>query len=69
MEAYTELQAISTAACLIVQSEGKSVEEIPEPKACISHISQSIERVIANTLSSGPSLHIGQRAIATQTCG
>ncbi len=69
MDAYTELQGISAAACLIVQSEGKSDEEIPDPKAGISHISQSIERVIANTLSSEPSLHIGQRVIASQTCG
>jgi hypothetical protein len=69
MEAFAELEAISTAACLLVQTEGKSDEDIPDLQAGISHISQSIERVIANTLSSGPSLHIGQRAIATQTCG
>jgi hypothetical protein len=65
MDAFTELQGISAAACLIVQSEGKSDEENPDPKAGISDISQSIERVIANTLSSEPSLHIVQRAIAT----
>jgi hypothetical protein len=69
MEALAELQAISAAACLIVQSEGKSDENIPDSKAGISHLPQSIERVIANTLSSEPSLHISQRAIATQTCG
>jgi hypothetical protein len=69
MDAYTELQGISATAVLIVQSEGKSDEEIPDPKAGISHISQSIERVIANTLSSEPSLHIGQRIIASHTCG
>ena len=69
MDAYTELQGISATAVLIVQSEGKSDEEIPDLKAGISHRSQSIERVIANTLSSEPSLHIGQRIIASHTCG
>ena len=57
LEAYTELQEISAAACLTVQSDGKSDDEIPDPKAGISHISRSIERDIANTLSSESSLH------------
>jgi flagellar biosynthesis GTPase FlhF len=41
MDAYTELQSISATAVLIVQSEGKLDEEIPDQKAGISDISKS----------------------------